>query len=60
LDTRIAGGELGAAEDVAATDHDGDLNAGRGGSLNLRRNIDDFLHADAALAGGGEALAGKF
>ena len=49
-----------AAEDVAAADDDGDFNAERGGSLHLGGDVDDFLHADAALAGGGEAFAGEF
>ncbi len=31
-----------------------------GGPLDLGRDVDDFLHADAALAGGGKAFAGEF
>ena len=60
LDAGVAGGELGAAEDIAAADHDGDLDAELGRSLDLRGDIDDFLHADAALAGRGKAFAGEF
>ena len=37
-----------------------DFDAELGGPLDLRRDVDDFLHADAALAGRGKAFAGEF
>jgi hypothetical protein len=60
LDAGISGRELGAAEDVSAADHDRDLDAELGRTLYLRGDVDDFLHANAALAGGGKAFAGEF
>ena len=45
LDAGVAGGELGAAEDVAAADDDGDLHAVLGGPVGLPGDVDDFVHA---------------
>ena len=59
VDARVAGGELGPAQDIAAADDDGDLHALLLGPVGLRGNVHDLLHADAPLAGGGEALARK-
>ena len=50
LNGRIAGGELGAAEDVAAADDDGELHAVLGRLMRLLGDVRDRVHADAALA----------
>ena len=60
LDAGVAGRELGAAQNVAAADDDGDLHAQSRRALRLRGDIDNFLHADAALARRGKAFAGEF
>ena len=59
LDARIAGDELGTAEDITAADHDGDLHAELRGPLRLRGDVHDFLHANAALPRRGKAFAGE-
>ncbi len=57
LDTVVAGGELGTAEDVAATDDDRDLDPLLLGLDGLLGDVDHLAHADAPFAGRGEALA---
>jgi hypothetical protein len=52
--------ELGPAEDIAAAHDQGDLAADLARLAHLAGDMDDLLHADAALAGMAEALAGEF
>ena len=59
VDARVAGGELGPAEDVAAADDDGDLHAVLGGVVGLPGDVQHGVHGDAALAGMHETLAGN-
>ena len=51
VDARVAGGELGPAEDVAAADDDGDLRPVLGGAVGLPGDVQHGVHGDAALAG---------
>src|SRR2546425_11189619 len=60
LNAGVARDELGAAEDVAAADDDGDFNTELRGPLCLRGDIDDLLHANAALARRGKTFAREF
>ena len=59
LDDVAAGGELGAAEDVAAADDDGELHALCGDALQLAGDVERLVDADAALAAGAERLAAE-
>src|SRR5439155_6842144 len=54
-----AGAELGAAEDVAASDDHRQLHAAVVDALGLLGDVDGFVDADAALAGRTEALAAE-
>ncbi len=60
LDAAVSGGELSAAEDVAATDHNRNLYALLRGAIGLRRDVHNLLHTDAPFTLGSKALAGKF
>src|SRR5205823_1123592 len=59
LDDLAAGRELSAAEDVAAADHDGQLHPALPDALHLAGDLQRLVDADAAAAGGGEALAAE-
>ena len=51
--------ELGAAQDVAAADDDGQLHAAPDDALGLAGDVERLVDADAALAGVAEALAAE-
>src|SRR5271157_4918909 len=59
LDDVGAPAQLGAAEDVAATDDDGELDPARRHSGSLPGDPADLLDTDTSLAGPAEALAGE-
>src|SRR5271157_2045908 len=59
LDDVGAPAQLGAAEDVAATDDDGELDPARRHSGSLPGDPADLLDTDTPLAGPAEALAGE-
>src|SRR5208283_3201888 len=59
LDDVRAAAELAAPQDVAASDHDGELNSGGRDPRSLAGDPADFLDTDAPLAGPAEAFAGK-
>ena len=52
--------ELGASQNVAAADDDGHFAARAASLLDLAGDVDDLLHADSALSGAREAVAGEF
>ena len=60
LDDFAAGRELGAAEDIAAADDDGQLHAALPDALDLPSDAERLLDRDAAFARRAEALAGEF
>ena len=55
LDDLAAGAELGAAQDVAAADDDGQLHAALHDALRLAGDAQRLVDADAALAAGGRS-----
>ena len=57
LNAGVTRRKLGPAEDIAATDHDRNLHALLLSAKGLCCDVDNFLHANAALAWGSEALA---
>src|SRR5262249_15629325 len=58
-DDLAARAELGAAQDVATPDDDGQLHAALDDALGLPGDAQRLVDADAALAAGAEALAGE-
>jgi len=58
VDTRVAGGELRAAEDVPAADDQRQLHAALRGVVGLLGQVEHRIDGDAALAGVDEAFTG--
>src|SRR5262249_16687601 len=59
LDDADAGAELGAAEDIAAADDDGELHAALHDALGLPRHVHGLVDTDAALAAFAKPLAAQ-
>ena len=59
LDDVAAGAELGAAQDVAGADDDGQLHAAAHDPLGLAGDVQRLVNADAALAAVAEAFAAQ-
>ena len=57
LNDRPSGRELGAAEDIAAADDDGELHAAGDDALQLAGETQRLLQRDTALTGSPETLA---
>ena len=56
-DPGVTGGELSAAEDVSAAEHDGDLRPVFRGAVSLRGQVQHGIHGDASLAPMREPIA---